>query len=65
MGKILDVFDEQLIEWIAAQDVRYAVPFMDERPTLQQWAARKDDDELVTYWAEKNTRSVDGLPALT
>ena len=45
----------------------YSIPFMDyreERPTLQQWAARKGDDGLREYWAEKNTTSVDGLPAL-
>ena len=45
----------------------YAVPFMDyrsERETLQQWARRKDDGELADYWAEKNTESIDGLPAL-
>ena len=46
----------------------YAVPHMDyrdERPTLQQWAARKGDDGLQAYWAEKNVESIDGLPALT
>ena len=45
----------------------YAVPFMDyrsDRETLQQWARRKDDEELGAYWAEKNTESIDGLPAL-
>ena len=45
----------------------YAVPFMEyrsERETLQQWARRKDDAELAGYWAEKNTESIDGLPAL-
>jgi hypothetical protein len=45
----------------------YSIPFMDyhdERPTLLQWAARKDRDELADYWAAKNTRSIDGLPAL-
>jgi hypothetical protein len=45
----------------------YAVPFMalqGERPTLQQWAARKDDQELAEYWATKNRTSIDGLPAL-
>ena len=45
----------------------YSIPFMDyreERPTLQQWAARKGDDGLVAYWAEKNVASIDGLPAL-
>ena len=45
----------------------YSIPFMDyreERPTLQQWAARKGDDGLQEYWAEKNATSVDGLPGL-
>jgi hypothetical protein len=45
----------------------YSIPFMDyrdERPTLQQWAARKGDDGLREYWAEKNVESIDGLPAL-
>ena len=45
----------------------YAVPvlaYQDERPTLQQWAARKNDGELADYWADKNARSIDGLPAL-
>ena len=45
----------------------YAVPLMDlrgERPTLHQWAARRDDAQLTRYWAEKNARSIDGLPAL-
>lgn len=46
----------------------YSVPFMDyrgERPTLKQWAARKSDEELAAYWAQKNARSLDGLPALS
>jgi len=45
----------------------YAVPIMEyreERPTLQQWAARKGEDGLEEYWAEKNGESIDGLPAL-
>ncbi|MGV3760416.1 MAG: pyridoxamine 5'-phosphate oxidase family protein [Actinomycetota bacterium] len=45
----------------------YSIPFMayqDERPTLRQWAERKGDDGLRSYWAEKNTTSIDGLPAL-
>jgi hypothetical protein len=43
------------------------VPRMDyreERPTLQQWAARKGDDGLQAYWAEMNVVSIDGLPAI-
>jgi hypothetical protein len=45
----------------------YSIPFLDyrdERPTLQQWAARKGDDGLARYWSEKNVASIDGLPAL-
>lgn len=45
----------------------YAVPFMDyreERPTLIQWAERKGDDGLAAYWTDKNSASIDGLPAL-
>lgn len=45
----------------------YSIPFLDyreERPTLQQWAARKGEDGLAEYWAEKNVESIDGLPAL-
>jgi len=45
----------------------YAVPYMEligPRPTLTEWAARKSDDELVAYRAEKNAVSIDGLPAL-
>ena len=45
----------------------YAVPrlaYQEERPTLQQWAARKGDDGLAAYWGEKNVESIDGLPAL-
>ena len=45
----------------------YAVPLMsldEERPTLQQWAARKSADELEAYRAAKNATSIDGLPAL-
>jgi hypothetical protein len=45
----------------------YAVPLMEvvgERSTLIEWAERKGDDGLATYWATKNAASVDGLPAL-
>jgi hypothetical protein len=46
----------------------YSVPFMDyvgERTLLTQWAQRKTDEELVAYRAQKNSFSIDGLPALT
>jgi hypothetical protein len=45
----------------------YAVPFMtydEDRPTLQRWAARKDERDLTAYWRAKNSTSIDGLPAL-
>lgn len=43
----------------------YAVPFMDfveDRTTLRDWAARKGDEGLADYWAEKNRSSIDGKP---
>jgi hypothetical protein len=43
----------------------YAVPFMDfkaERPGLVNWAQTKGEDGLRVYRAEKNVRSLDGLP---
>ena len=46
----------------------YAVPRMDlgeERDLLARWADRKTPDQLVTYRAEKNAVSIDGLPALS
>jgi hypothetical protein len=45
----------------------YAVPRMDlvaPRTRLDEWAAGKTDDELVAYRRQKNTASIDGLPAL-
>ena len=41
----------------------YAVPcleFKEERRMLANWAAAKGDRGLQEYWAEKNTRSLDG-----
>ena len=45
----------------------YAVPlyeYVGERTRLDEWAAAKSDEELVAYREAKNTRSIDGLPAL-
>jgi hypothetical protein len=45
----------------------YAVPLYDyagERDLLDQWTARKDDAALAAYCAQRNHRSLDGLPAL-
>ncbi len=41
----------------------YAVPFYEmtgERPTLKKWAKNKGDEGVESYWAEKNTHSIDG-----
>lgn len=43
----------------------YAVPFFDyveDRPTLLEWAERKGEEGLKDYRAEKNALSLDGLP---
>ncbi len=45
----------------------YGVPMMDyvkDRPTLADWAEAKTEDEVRAYQVEKNTLSIDGLPAL-
>ncbi|QYG92361.1 pyridoxamine 5'-phosphate oxidase family protein [Iamia sp. SCSIO 61187] len=44
----------------------YAVPQMElvgPRTRLDEWAAKRGDDGLVAYRAEKNRTSIDGLPA--
>jgi hypothetical protein len=43
----------------------FAVPFFDyrgEREQLVAWAEKKGPDGLTAYRAEKNVRSIDGLP---
>jgi hypothetical protein len=50
-----------------ADSCGYAVPVMDfvhERDLLTQWADRKSPEQLVAYRAERNSVSIDGLPAL-
>lgn len=45
----------------------FSVPFMDHvgpRTVLDEWVDRRTDDDIEAYWAEKNARSIDGLPAL-
>ncbi len=45
----------------------FSLPFMTyegDRPTLIDWAERKGQDGLDAYRVEKNTTSIDGLPAL-
>ena len=46
----------------------YGVPLMDfvgERPQRELWLARKSDDDIREYVREKNTESIDGLPAFS
>ena len=43
----------------------FAVPFFEykgEREQLTEWAAHKGPEGIANYWAEKNLRSIDGLP---
>jgi hypothetical protein len=68
--RFADLPGERAIVELAIERIQtscgYAVPFMDyreERPTLQQWAARQDDDELAAYRRQKNAVSIDQLPA--
>ncbi|MGE5943753.1 MAG: pyridoxamine 5'-phosphate oxidase family protein [Flavobacteriales bacterium] len=42
----------------------FAVPFMDfkeERTTLNAWAEKQGEDNIKSYWKEKNTVSIDGF----
>jgi hypothetical protein len=50
-----------------ADSCGYAVALYDyagERDLLDRWTARKDDAALAAYRAQRNHRSLDGLPAL-
>jgi hypothetical protein len=43
----------------------YGVPLMEtvgQRDLMDSWAAKKGDEGLATYHAEKNLESIDGLP---
>jgi hypothetical protein len=45
----------------------FSVPLFEhvgERPTLVEWAEKKGPEGLDAYRAQKNRRSIDGLPAL-
>jgi hypothetical protein len=50
-----------------ADSCGFGVPlyaFVGDRPQLEDWAGRKGEDGLARYKAEKNRRSIDGLPGL-
>ena len=43
----------------------YAVPFFEhagDRDTLKHWAQDKGEDGIRTYWAERNSTTLDGTP---
>ncbi|MDH3193101.1 MAG: pyridoxamine 5'-phosphate oxidase family protein [Acidimicrobiia bacterium] len=45
----------------------YGVPLMDfveDRDRLARWALAKGEDAMPSYWASKNSVSLDGLPAV-
>jgi hypothetical protein len=45
----------------------YTVPLMDfkaNRQLLDQWSSRKTPEQLAEYWANRNSVSIDGLPAV-
>jgi len=45
----------------------FAVPrmaYLEDRPLLDEWAARKSDEDLFEYRTTRNAASIDGLPAL-
>jgi predicted pyridoxine 5'-phosphate oxidase superfamily flavin-nucleotide-binding protein len=49
-----------------ADSCGYSVPLFDyvgQRSKLTEWADHRTDEELETYRATKNARSIDGLPA--
>jgi hypothetical protein len=46
----------------------YAVPrmtYVEDRDLLDRWTENRGPDKLITYRAEKNAASIDGLPGLT
>jgi Pyridoxamine 5'-phosphate oxidase len=50
-----------------ADSCGYAVPVMElayERDVLARWAEKRTPEELAQYRVEKNSASIDGLPAL-
>jgi hypothetical protein len=43
----------------------FAVPLMEyqeDRTILTNWSAKKTNDQMRSYWAEKNVTSIDGFP---
>ena len=50
---------------LVQQSCGYAVPFFDyreDREVLAQWSAKKGEEGIRDYWAERNSVSLDGKP---
>ncbi len=50
-----------------ADSCGYGVPFMSfegHRPTMDQWSNRKGPEGIRSYWAEKNSKSLDQLDGI-
>lgn len=51
---------------LAQTSCGYAVPlydFVEQRQALTRWSEKRGPDGLADYWAERNQRSLDGLPS--
>lgn len=74
-AEAIEAFDEQHgsravitvdVERVA-DSCGYGVPrytYVEQRKRLAEWSEQRDDEALIQYWAEKNSESIDGLPAL-
>lgn len=62
-------FGERQIIFLHIESVQtscgFGVPLFElkeERTKLVDWAEKKGDEQIRQYWADKNERSIDGLP---
>jgi hypothetical protein len=73
--KLSGLFDERrgirsviTVEVERVQDsCGFGVPkmaFVEGRTGMDKWVRQRSDEEIATYWQEKNSKSIDGLPAL-
>jgi hypothetical protein len=73
--KLVGLFDERRgIRSIITVDVErvqdscgFGVPkmvFAEGRTGMDKWVGQRSDEEIAAYWQEKNSTSIDGLPAL-
>jgi len=74
-GELVGLFDDRRgIRSIITVDVErvqdscgFGVPkmtFVDGRIGMDKWVGQRSDEEIASYWREKNSTSIDGLPAL-